>query len=172
MTATAENCTELGDGPRLPPGNHVLDVSNRATPSWPERLRIIVLPTLRGYRPAWLGTDLYASLILWTLLVPQGLAYAQTAGLPPQYGLYAALGGMVGYAVIGVSRQATIGPEATVALLSATVVAPMAAGDATAFAALSAALGLLVGLVCAGIGLLRLGLPGATVVAPGPPAIW
>jgi MFS superfamily sulfate permease-like transporter len=104
-----------------------------------------------------LRTDLYASLILWTLLVPQGLAYAQTAGLPPQYGLYAALGGMVGYAVIGVSRQATIGPEATVALLSATVVAPLAAGDASAFAALSAALGILVGLVCAGIGLLRLG---------------
>ena len=51
----------------------------------------------------------------------------------------------------------TIGPEATVALLSATVVAPLAAGDASAFAALSAALGLVVGLVCAGIGLLRLG---------------
>lgn len=101
-----------------------------------------MLPTLQGYKPAWLRTDLYASLILWTLLVPQGLAYAQTAGLPPQYGLYAALGGMVGYALIGVSRQATIGPEATVALLSATVVAPLAAGDAGAFAALSAALGI------------------------------
>ena len=59
--------------------------------------------------------------------------------------------------LIGVSRQATIGPEATVALLSATVVAPLAAGDASVFAALSAALGLVVGLVCAGIGLLRLG---------------
>ena len=116
-----------------------------------------MLPTLHGYRRAWLRTDLYAALILWTLLVPQGLAYAQTAGLPPQYGLYAALGGMVGYALVGVSRQATIGPEATVALLSATVVAPLAAGDASAFAALSAALGILVGVVCAGIGLLRLG---------------
>ena len=128
-----------------------------ATPTLMARLREVVLPTLRGYQPAWLRTDLYASLVLWTLLVPQALAYAQTAGLPPQYGLYAALGGMIGYALVGVSRQATIGPEATVALLSATVVAPLAAGDAGAFAALSAALGILVGLVCAGIGLLRLG---------------
>ena len=121
------------------------------------RLRAGVFPTLQGYRPAWLRADLYASLILWTLLVPQALAYAQTAGLPPQYGLYAALGGMVGYALIGVSRHVNAGPEATVALLSATVVAPLAVGDASAFAALSAALGILVGLVCAGIGLLRLG---------------
>ncbi len=121
------------------------------------QLRTLVLPTLRGYSPGWWRQDLYASLILWTLLVPQGLAYAQAAGLPPQYGLYAALGSMAGYALIGVSRQANVGPEATVALLSATVVAPLAAGDVTAFAALSAALGILVGLVCAGIGLMRLG---------------
>ena len=117
-----------------------------------------MLPTLTRLRARHgCGRDLGASLILWTLLVPQGLAYAQAAGLPPQYGLYAALGSMVGYALVGVSRQVNVGPEATVALLSATAVAPLAAGDVTAFAALSAALGILVGLVCAGIGLMRLG---------------
>jgi len=126
-------------------------------PDWVARLRAFVLPTLKGYRHAWLRPDLYASLILWTLLVPQGLAYAQAAGLPPQYGLYAALGAMAGYALIGVSRQVTVGPEATVALLSATAVAPLAVGDASSFAALSAALGILVGLACAAIGLMRLG---------------
>ena len=133
------------------------DVGDGAERSWAARIRLIVLPTLRGYEAGWLRADLGASLILWTLLVPQGLAYAQAAGLPPQYGLYAALGSMVGYALVGVSRQVNVGPEATVALLSATAVAPLAAGDAAAFAALSAALGILVGLVCAGIGLLRLG---------------
>ncbi len=81
-------------------------VSTAAAAPRAARLRSFVLPTLRGYRPAWLRTDLYASLILWTLLVPQGLAYAQTAGLPPQYGLYAALGGMVGYAA---DRRVTAG---------------------------------------------------------------
>jgi SulP family sulfate permease len=122
-----------------------------------QRLGTFLLPTLAGYRSEWLGRDLYASLILWTLLVPQALAYAQTAGMPPEYGLYAALGGMAGYALLGVSRQMNVGPEATVGLLSATAIAPIAAGNRELFITLSAALAVVTGVVCVGIGLLRLG---------------
>lgn len=115
------------------------------------------MPTIRGYRRAWLGDDVRAAVILWTLLVPQALAYAQTAGMPPETGLYTALGAMAGYALLGASRHMNVGPEATVGLLSATVLAPLALADPSRFAVLSAALAILTGVVCLVLGLLRLG---------------
>jgi high affinity sulfate transporter 1 len=114
-------------------------------------------PTIQGYRRAWLADDARAALILWTLLVPQALAYAQTAGMPPETGLYTALGAMAGYALLGASRHMNIGPEATVGLLSASVLAPIAAADSSRFVVLSAALAIMTGVVCLGLGLLRLG---------------
>jgi high affinity sulfate transporter 1 len=77
--------------------------------------------------------------------------------MPPETGLYTALGAMAGYALLGASRHMNVGPEATVGLLSASVLAPVALGDPTRFAALSAALAVMTGVVCVGLGLLRLG---------------
>lgn len=128
-----------------------------AEPGPIDRLPRWLLPTVRGYRRAWLGDDARAALILWTLLVPQALAYAQTAGMPPETGLYTALGAMAGYALLGASRHMNVGPEATVGLLSASVLAPIALGDPARFGALSAALAIMTGVVCLGLGLLRLG---------------
>src|SRR5262245_41011549 len=96
---------------------------------WSGTIRSALLPTLRGYRRESLGRDLYASLILWTLLVPQALAYAQIAGVPPEYGLYTAIGGMAGYALLGPSRVLNVGPEATVGMLSAAALAPLVLAD-------------------------------------------
>ncbi len=128
-----------------------------ADPGSLTRLPRWLTPTIRGYRRAWLGADVRAAVILWTLLVPQALAYAQIAGMPPETGLYTAIGAMAGYAILGASRHMNVGPEATVGLLSAAVLAPLALADPSRFAALSAALAVMTGIVCVALGLLRLG---------------
>src|ERR1700675_2390464 len=90
---------------------------------------IPLLALVRGYQRIWLNRDLLAALTVWALLVPQGLAYAQLAGLDPVFGLYASIGAIVGYALLGGVREMSVGPEATIALLSVSIVAPLSAGD-------------------------------------------
>jgi sulfate permease, SulP family len=90
-------------------------------------------------------------------LVPQVMAYASLAGLPPVAGLWAILAPLALYAVFGSSRQLSVGPESTTALMTATVVAPLAAGDPGRYAALAAALALVVGLMCLIAYAMRLG---------------
>jgi SulP family sulfate permease len=98
-----------------------------------------------------------AALTVWALLIPQGLAYAQLGGLDPVYGLYAAIGALVGYALLGRVRELNAGPEATVALLSATVVAAIAGSDPARYVALMGGLALMVGVMLALAGLAGLG---------------
>ncbi len=99
----------------------------------------------RTYERAWLRPDLLAAVTVWALLVPQALAYSQLARLDPVVGLYAAIGAAVGYLLLGGVRSMNVGPEATVALLTASVVAPMAAGDPARYLALAGALALIAG---------------------------
>lgn len=105
-----------------------------------EALRARDLRLLRG--------DLLAGLTVAAYLVPQVLAYAQVAGVPAVAGLWAVVGAMAVYAVVGSSRQLSVGPESTTALMTAIAIAPLAAGDANRYAALSAALALVVGGIC------------------------
>ena len=102
-------------------------------------------------------TDLVAGVTVAAYLVPQVMAYAQVAGLPPVAGLWAALGPLVIYAWLGSSRRLSAGPESTTALLTATTVGPLAAGDPRRYAALAALLALMVGTVCLLGRLARLG---------------
>ena len=102
----------------------------------------------RGYRRGWLRGDVLAGLTVAAYLVPQVMAYATVAGLPPVVGLWAALVPLAVYAVLGSSRQLSIGPESTTALMTAVVLMPIAAGDPVRYAALAAALALLVGGLC------------------------
>jgi high affinity sulfate transporter 1 len=81
-------------------------------------------------------------------LIPQVMAYAEVAGLPPVVGLWAIVAPLVVYAVLGSSRQLSIGPESTTALMTAVTVAPLAAGDPARYAALAATLAILVGVLC------------------------
>lgn len=114
---------------------------------------------LPQYRRTWLTGDILAALTVWALLVPEGLAYAGIAGVPPQYGLYAAPLALVAYALFGGARHLVIGPTSTVAIVSAAVVAPLAAsGGEQRYLALTIALALLTGAVLVGAGLARLGL--------------
>ncbi|MFJ9720932.1 SulP family inorganic anion transporter [Streptomyces sp. NPDC101213] len=106
------------------------------------------LGALRGYRRAWLRGDVLAGLTVAAYLVPQVMAYAGVAGLPPVAGLWAILPALGLYAVFGSSRLLSVGPESTTALMTATVVGPLAAGDPARYAALAATLALAVGLLC------------------------
>lgn len=111
----------------------------------------------RGYERSWLRGDAVAGVTVAAYLVPQVMAYATVAGLAPVVGLWAALVPLAVYAVLGSSRQLSVGPESTTALMTATALAPLAAGDPGRYAALAAAAALLVGAICFVAGLVRLG---------------
>ncbi len=115
------------------------------------------LEQFRGYQRDWLRGDVIAGVTVAAYLVPQVMAYATLAGLPPVVGLWAALAPMAVYAVLGSSRQLSVGPESTTALMTATALAPLATGDPGRYAALAAAVALLVGVICVVAGLVRIG---------------
>jgi SulP family sulfate permease len=112
---------------------------------------------LRSYRRAWLRGDLIAGVTVAAYLVPQVMAYAAVAGLPPVAGLWAALPALVIYAVLGSSSSLSMGPEATTALMTAIAIGPLATGDPARYAGLAATLALLVGVMSVTAWLLRLG---------------
>ena len=116
-----------------------------------------ILEWLPNYKREWLQPDLIATLTVWALLVPEAMAYASIAGLPPEAGLYAAPLALLGYAIFGTSRQLVVGPSSTVAALSFVVVGSLAASGTEEFIALSAALAMLVGLILILSGLFKLG---------------
>jgi len=105
------------------------------------------LQVLRNYHRAWLPRDLVAGLVLSTLLVPQGMAYAELAGLPAITGLYATVACLVAYAVFGPSPFLVLGPDSALGPMVAAVILPLAAGDLERAIALAGMLALLVGLI-------------------------
>ncbi|WUU43806.1 sulfate permease [Streptomyces sp. NBC_00659] len=115
------------------------------------------LPVLRHYRRSWLRGDLLAGVTVAAYLVPQVMAYASVAGLPPVVGLWAILPALVLYALVGSSRLLSVGPESTTALMTATVVGPLAGGDPERYAVLASALAIAVGLMCVVAWAARLG---------------
>ena len=88
------------------------------------------LEQLRGYRRGWLRGDLLAGITVAAYLVPQVMAYPVVAGLPPVTGLWATIGPLAVYAVLGSSRELAVGPESTTALMTAVLLMPLAAGEA------------------------------------------
>jgi sulfate permease, SulP family len=112
---------------------------------------------LRGYDRSTFGADAAAGLTVAVMLIPQGMAYAALAGMPPVTGLYAAIVPLVVYALLGTSGQLAFGPVAIVSLLTATALAPLADGDPATYVALAAVLALLVGVIMLVMGLVRLG---------------
>lgn len=118
---------------------------------------IPALDWIPRYRSADLPNDLLAGLTTAILLVPQSMAYAMLAGLPPEVGLYSAVIPPLVYAFLGTSRQLAVGPVAMDSLLVAVTVAPLAGGDPAEYVTLSVLLALLVGALQLVMGLLRLG---------------
>src|SRR3954447_7731398 len=107
----------------------------------------VLFGSLAGYRRRWLRRDVVAGLTVWAVLVPESLAYATIAGVPPVAGLYAAVPALVLYAAFGSSRHLVVGPMSATAALSAAIVAPLAAGDPARYVALTVALALVVGVL-------------------------
>ena len=101
--------------------------------------------------------DILAGLTVAAYLVPQVMAYAEVAGLPPVVGLWAIVAPLAAYALLGSSRQLSIGPESTTALMTAVVLMPIAASDPVRCASVASTLALLVGGLCLLGRLARLG---------------
>ena len=109
------------------------------------------------YDRSLLSGDLNAGLTVGVMLIPQGLAYALIAGLPPIYGLYAALVPIIVYAFFGTSGQLAVGPVAMVSLLVATGVSELAPTGSDDYVTLALLLALMVGVIQLALGLLRFG---------------
>ncbi len=117
-----------------------------------------ILPDwLLHYRRAWLPHDIGAGLIVWGVVVPQAVAYAQIAGLPPSAGLVAAPAALIAYAILGSSKTLVVSATTATSALSAAAIGPLAHGDGKRFAALSAALAVVSGVVLIASGVLRIG---------------
>ncbi len=112
---------------------------------------------LRQYRPAWFAGDLTAGIIVTVMLIPQSLAYALLAGLPPEAGLYASILPIIAYALLGSSMTLAVGPVAVASLMTASALQPLATAGSTQYVALAMQLSLLSGLMLLAFGALRLG---------------
>jgi high affinity sulfate transporter 1 len=115
------------------------------------------LQLLRHYPAAWWRHDVAAGLVLMTMLVPVGIAYAVASGLPGIHGLYATIAALLAYALFGPSRIMVLGPDSSLAALILAVVLPLSAGDPARAVALAGMMAMAAGLICVGAGLARLG---------------
>jgi len=115
------------------------------------------LQTLRSYQAASLRHDIVAGLVLTTMLVPVGIAYAVASGVPGIYGLYATIVPLLAYALFGPSRILVLGPDSSLAAVILAVVLPLSGGDPARAVALAAMMALVSGTVCIAAGLARLG---------------
>ena len=113
----------------------------------------------RTYQRPWLRPDIVAGVVLAAILVPQGMAYAELAGLPPVTGLYTTIGCLAGYALFGPSRILVLGPDSSVSPMIFAAIMPLLAsgGDVHRAIALAGMLAVIVALIEIGLGLFRLG---------------
>ena len=116
-----------------------------------------IISWLPRYQRAWLRADIMAGLAVWAMMVPQALAYAGIAGVPPIYGLYAIPLAMLAYAFFGTSRTMSVGPESAIAIISAVTVGALVAQNPEEFIALTSLLALIVGVMFLLFGIFKLG---------------
>ena len=116
-----------------------------------------ILEWLPKYQKSWLRFDIIAGITVLALLVPEGMAYAELAGLPPETVFYGAPAALIAYAIFGSSRQLIVVVSSTIAVMTAATVAPLAEVGTVEYVTLAAALALLAGIVSILAGLLRMG---------------
>src|SRR5262252_6287905 len=115
------------------------------------------LGVLRKYEATWLPDDLLAGLVLATMLVPVGIAYAVASGVPGIYGLYATIIPLLAYALFGPSRILVLGPDSSLVAVILAVIFPLAGGDPARAVALASMMAVVSGIACIAAGLGRLG---------------
>jgi len=113
--------------------------------TFPGVARFPLADSLRGYERSWLGPDAMAGLVLAALLVPQGMAYAEVAGMPPVNGLYATVVGLAVFAIFGGNRNLVLGPDSSSAALVFAILTPLAAAGTGRYVALGGLLALMAG---------------------------
>lgn len=156
--ATAVARYDLAAGRWLPTeGTNRLTTSSSDAASWMWRIPGVRL--VRTYERAWVRGDLVAGLVLTALLVPQGMAYAELAGLPPVTGLYTTVMVLLAYGLFGPSRILVLGPDSALSPLIAATILPLlgSGGDPGRAIALAGMLAVLMGAICIVAGLARLG---------------
>jgi SulP family sulfate permease len=124
----------------------MVEIQERLLPTW-----------IKTYRRENLNPDVIAGLLVCVLVLPQSLAYAMLAGLPPQLGLYASIVPVVVYALVGSSMTQMVGPVAITAIMTFAVLSPLAAPGSAEYLALASTLALMSGIFVSALGLLRLG---------------
>jgi len=115
------------------------------------------LRTLRQYELSWLRRDVTAGLVMTTMLVPVGIAYAEASGIPGINGLYATIVPLLAYAVFGPSRILVLGPDSALAPVILAVVLPISGGDPERAVSIAGMMAIVSGVVCVAAGLSRLG---------------
>ena len=122
--------------------------------------------SLRGYQRSWVRADLVAGVTVWAVLVPESLAYATIAGVPPVVGLYAAVPALALYALFGSSRHLVVATMSASAALSFSIVGDLARSGTEGFVQLTAALAVVTGVLALGAGLARLGFLASFISEP------
>ena len=147
-----------------------MTANGTAPATWGERLSAAApgLAALTSYRARWLPKDVTAGLVLTALLVPQGMAYAELAGLPAITGLYTSILCLVGYAIFGPSRILVLGPDSSLGPMIAATILPLVAanGDPARAVALASALALLAGAITVLAGVCGLGFVADLISKP------
>jgi sulfate permease, SulP family len=110
--------------------------------------RLPGLRQLSGYQKSWLRGDILAGITVAAYLIPQCMAYGELVGVPPVVGLWTILPALLVYALVGSSRQLSVGPESTTAVMTAAAIAPLLLADGSNYGVLTATLAILVGAIC------------------------
>ena len=131
---------------------------NAGAPQHKNGVRFLPIRTwLPSYQRTWLRRDLLGAVVVWSLLIPEGIAFAEVAGMPPEALFFAAPGALLGYALFGTSRQLIVAPAAAAAAMSMANVLPLAEPGTQAFAETTATLAILVGIILFVFRAMRLG---------------
>jgi len=130
--------------------------NHKSSPKMPSRW-LPGLNTLRYYEASWLRHDITAGLVMTTMLVPVGIAYAEASGVPGINGLYATIVPLLAYAVFGPSRILVLGPDSALAAVILTVVLPLSGADPQRAVAVAGMMAIVSGVVCVAAGFARLG---------------
>src|SRR6187399_3379017 len=110
---------------------------------------------MRRYEASWLKNDIVAGIVLSTMLVPVGIAYAVASGVPAIYGLYATIIPLIAYAIFGPSRILVLGPDSSLAPIILAVVLPLSGGDPARAVALASAMAVVAGAACIIAGIVK-----------------
>ena len=125
-----------------------------------------ILDWIPRYRREWLLPDVFAGVALWAVMVPEGMAYAGIVGVPPIMGLYTIVPALLGYALLGTSRQLVVGPDTATGLISALSVGAVATQGTADFNSLTSTLAVLIGIFFFCFGVLRMGWVASFIPTP------